>query len=66
MVDAEYRLRRLSGSAGRFISPSEGLFSTEVWQLVRPELRLDLKLALQRAFEWKSRESGGAFWRMWP
>ncbi len=53
LVDAEYRLRHLSRNAGRFIRPPEGLVSTEVWQLVRPELRLDLKLALQRAFERK-------------
>ena len=53
LVDKDYRLRHLSPTAGRFLRPSEGLFSTEVWQLVRPELRLDLKLALQRAFERK-------------
>jgi two-component system CheB/CheR fusion protein len=51
LVDAEYRLRHLSGNAGRFIRPSEGPVSTEISQLVRPELRLDLMLALQRAFE---------------
>jgi PAS domain S-box-containing protein len=51
LVDAEYRLRHLSPSAGRFILPPEGVVSTEIWQMVRPELRLDLKLALQRAFE---------------
>src|SRR5262249_49329015 len=51
LVDSDYRLRHLSRNAGRFIRPSEGPVSTEVWQLVRPELRLDLKLALQRAFE---------------
>jgi two-component system, chemotaxis family, CheB/CheR fusion protein len=53
LVDADYRLRHLSATAGRFIRPSEGSFSTQVWHLVRPELRLDLKLALQRAFEHK-------------
>jgi two-component system, chemotaxis family, CheB/CheR fusion protein len=53
LVDKDYRLRHLSPTAGRFLRPSEGLFSTEVWRLVRPELRLDLKLALQRAFERK-------------
>ena len=53
LVDADYRLRHVSATAGRFIRPSEGPISTEVWHLVRPELRLDLKLALQRAFEHK-------------
>ena len=53
LVDADYRLRHLSPNAGRFIRLPEGLVSTEIWQLVRPELRLDLKLALQRAFEHK-------------
>lgn len=53
LVDADYRLRHVSATAGRFICPTEGPISTEVWQLVRPELRLDLKLALQRAFEHK-------------
>jgi PAS domain S-box-containing protein len=51
LVDADCRLQHVSANAGRFIRPSEGPVSTEVWQLVRPELRLDLKLALHRAFE---------------
>jgi two-component system, chemotaxis family, CheB/CheR fusion protein len=51
LVDADYRLRHLSATAGRFIRPSEGSFSSQVWHLVRRELRLELKLALQRAFE---------------
>jgi two-component system CheB/CheR fusion protein len=41
----------LSGNAGHFIRPSEGPLSTEISELVRPELRVDLKLALQHAFE---------------
>jgi two-component system CheB/CheR fusion protein len=53
LADAEYRLQHLSANAGRFIRPSAGPLGTELWQLVRPELRLDLKLALQRAFEHK-------------
>jgi two-component system, chemotaxis family, CheB/CheR fusion protein len=53
LVDADYRLKHLSPNAGRFIRPSGGTMSDEVWQLVRPKLRLDLKLALQRAFEHK-------------
>jgi two-component system, chemotaxis family, CheB/CheR fusion protein len=53
LVDADYRLRHLSPNAGRFIRPSGGTISDEVWELLRPELRLDVKLALQRAFEHK-------------
>jgi two-component system, chemotaxis family, CheB/CheR fusion protein len=53
LVDADYRLRHLSPNAGRFVRPPGGTITDEVCQLVRPELRLDLKLALQRAFEQK-------------
>ncbi len=51
LVDSDHRVLHLSASAGRFILPSEGSFSSDVTQLVRPELRVDLKLALQRALE---------------
>ncbi|MGE0702159.1 MAG: CheR family methyltransferase, partial [Hyphomicrobiaceae bacterium] len=51
MTDASQKLLHLSPTAGRFIQPSEGAFSAELPQIVRPELRVDLKLALQRAFE---------------
>jgi two-component system CheB/CheR fusion protein len=51
LVDDGHRVLHLSPKAGRFLLPSEGAFSSELPQLVRPELRLDLKLALQRAFE---------------
>ncbi len=51
LVDSDYRLLHLSANAGRFIRPAEGSVTMEVWQLVRQELRLDLKFALQRAFE---------------
>src|SRR5262249_50571274 len=53
LVDAEYRLLHLSPEAGRFIRPSEGPLRTELCELVRPELRLELKRALRRAFEHK-------------
>jgi two-component system, chemotaxis family, CheB/CheR fusion protein len=51
LVDAECRVLHLSPEAGRFIRPSEGPLKTELWELVRPELRLELKHALRRAFE---------------
>jgi two-component system, chemotaxis family, CheB/CheR fusion protein len=52
LVDAECRVLHLSPEAGRFIRPSEGPLRTELWELVRPELRLELKRALRRAFEY--------------
>jgi two-component system, chemotaxis family, CheB/CheR fusion protein len=51
LVDSGYRLLHLSPTASRFLLPSEGPFSSELPALVRPELRVDLKLALRRAFE---------------
>jgi two-component system, chemotaxis family, CheB/CheR fusion protein len=51
LVDSDYHLLHLSNNAGRFIRPSVGPLSTEISELVRPELRVDLKLALQHAFE---------------
>jgi two-component system, chemotaxis family, CheB/CheR fusion protein len=51
LVDASSRIMHLSPSAGRFFLPSEGPFTPDLPAQVRPELRVDLKLALQRAFE---------------
>ena len=51
LVDRANRILHLSPSASRFFLPSEGPFSSELTAQVRPELRVDLKLALQRAFE---------------
>ena len=53
LIDADYRVLHLSPNAGRFIRPSEGPLGTGLLQLICPELRLELKLALQRAFEVK-------------
>jgi two-component system CheB/CheR fusion protein len=55
LVDDRQRIVNLSASAGRFILHSGGPFANEVSAVVRPELRLDLKTALERAFE--TRES---------
>jgi two-component system, chemotaxis family, CheB/CheR fusion protein len=52
LVDAQCRVLHLSPEAGRFIRLSEGPLRTELWELVRPELRLELKHALRRAFEY--------------
>jgi two-component system, chemotaxis family, CheB/CheR fusion protein len=51
LIDADGRVLHLSPNAGRFIRPSEGPLRAELLQLVRPELRAELKLALRRAFE---------------
>jgi two-component system, chemotaxis family, CheB/CheR fusion protein len=51
LVDGSFKILHLSPSAGRFFRPLEGPFSAELPAQVRPELRVDLKLALQRAFE---------------
>lgn len=51
LVDAEQGVLHLSPSAGRFILLSAGPLSGRLASIVRPELRLDLKLALDRAFD---------------
>lgn len=51
IVDRAYRILHLSGTVGRFFRPSEGPFSPELVDQVRPELRADLNFALQRALE---------------
>ncbi|MGF7147268.1 PAS domain S-box-containing protein [Sphingomonas zeicaulis] len=51
LVDAEQSVLHLSPSAGRFILLSAGPLSGRLPSIVRPELRLDLKLSLERAFE---------------
>jgi two-component system CheB/CheR fusion protein len=49
LVDDMQRIVNLSPSAGRFIQHSGGPFTAELSSIVRPELRLDLKIALERA-----------------
>jgi two-component system, chemotaxis family, CheB/CheR fusion protein len=51
LVDSAHRILHLSPNAGFFFRPTEGPYSPELTSQVRPELRVDLKLALQRAFE---------------
>ena len=51
LVDAGGSLLNLSPTAGRFIFHSAGPPSTQLASMVRPELRLDLKLALARALD---------------
>ncbi len=51
LVDGVGRIVHLSAGAGRFLSAPEGRFTAEIAAQVRPELRVDLKLALQCALE---------------
>jgi len=51
LVDAGHRAVHLSENAGRFVTPSGGSLSGDVVDLVRPELRFELRSALNRAFE---------------
>ena len=51
LVDASMQIVHMSEDAGRFIRPSAGQIRNDVTELVRPELRFDLRAALQRAFE---------------
>jgi two-component system, chemotaxis family, CheB/CheR fusion protein len=51
LVDAMHRVVHLSENAGRFILPSGGPLSGDAVDLVRPELRFELRSALKRALE---------------
>jgi two-component system CheB/CheR fusion protein len=51
LVDETHRLVHLSETAGRYILPAGGPLSGDVVDLVRPELRFELRSALHRAFE---------------
>ena len=51
LVDDMHRLLHLSDNAGRFVAPSGGSISGDAADLVRPELRSELRSALHRAFE---------------
>jgi PAS domain-containing protein len=51
LVDETHRVVHLSENAGRFVMPSGGPLSGDAVDLVRPELRFELRSALDRAFE---------------
>jgi two-component system CheB/CheR fusion protein len=51
LIDETHRVVHLSESAGRFLMPSGGPLSGDAVDLVRPELRFELRSALNRAFE---------------
>jgi two-component system CheB/CheR fusion protein len=51
LVDQSHRIIHLSDNAGRYIMPAGGPLSGDAIDLVRPELRFELRSALNRAFE---------------
>jgi two-component system, chemotaxis family, CheB/CheR fusion protein len=51
LVDETQRVVHLSENAGRYVMPSGGPLSGDAVDLVRPELRFELRSALNRAFE---------------
>jgi two-component system, chemotaxis family, CheB/CheR fusion protein len=51
IVDINHQIVNMSDEAGRYIQPSGGQIRNDVTELVRPELRFDLRAALHRAFE---------------
>ncbi len=53
LVDDAHRAVHLSENAGRFLMPAGGPLSGDVVDLVRRELRFELRSALNRAFEQK-------------
>jgi len=50
LVDESHRVLHLSDNAGRYVLPSGGPLSGDVVDLVRPELRSELRSALTRVF----------------
>jgi two-component system CheB/CheR fusion protein len=51
LVDDAHRVLHMSDTVGRFVSPSGGPLSGDVVDLVRSELRFELRSALNRLFE---------------
>jgi two-component system CheB/CheR fusion protein len=54
LVDESHRVVHLSESAGRYLQPSGGRLTGDLVDLVRSELRFELRSALHRAFEQQS------------
>jgi two-component system CheB/CheR fusion protein len=51
LIDQEYRLLHLSESAGRYLLTPGGQPTTDLLKVVRPELQIELRAALFRAFD---------------
>ena len=54
LVDISHRVLHLSENAGRFLQPMGGPPSGDIVDLVRPELRFELRSAVNRAFDSRS------------
>ena len=50
-ADEAHRVLHLSDNVGRYLLPSGGPLSADVTELVRPELRFEVRSCLQRAFD---------------
>lgn len=50
LVDEHYNVLHLSETAGHFLKPAGGVFSSDLTRLVRPELEGELRTTLARAF----------------
>jgi len=51
LVNEAHRVLHLSPNAGRYAKPAGGPLTGDVVELVRPELRSELRMALHRAFD---------------
>jgi len=51
LVDQSSRVLHLSENAGRYLQPSAGPLTSDITELVRQEMRYELRSALHRAFE---------------
>ena len=51
IVDESYRVMHLSEHAGRYMQPSGGTLANDITELVREEMRFDVRASLHRAFE---------------
>src|SRR5262249_6879112 len=51
LVDETHRVLHMSDNAGRYFQPSGGVLSGDIVDLVRPELRFELRSALNRLFD---------------
>jgi len=51
LVDEAYRVVHLSDNASRYLLPSGGPLSADLTELVRPELRFEVRSCLHRAFD---------------
>ena len=51
LVDQSHRVLHMSDNAGRYLQPAGGPLTSDIVDLVRPELRFELRASLHRIFE---------------